>query len=188
MNSLRYLAILIIVLILASLSGWWLAELRKQPEVISYPDDNSYDYFLTNFSTTVLNEEGKATYHLRAAYMEHFPVDNRASLTQPQITLLGTPNVWEARAQNGVAFIEKQTMDLSGDVIVKQTTKNAPDVVLMTEKLHINAANKTLQTSSQVKIHSGKDTIIADGLKADLNNGQLELLSRVKGRYYVPPR
>ena len=79
-------------------------------------------------------------------------------------------------------------MDLQGDVVVKQTSTSAAKVILMTDKLHINAADKTLETTSQVKIQSGKDTIVATGLKANLENGHLELLSRVQGQYHVPPR
>lgn len=188
MNSLRYVAILVIVLILASLSGWWLAELRKQPPQVSVPNENDYDYFLTNFSTTVLNEQGKTAYLVKAAYMEHYPSDNRAVLTQPHLTLLDTPATWVAQAQNGVVYIDQQTLDLSGDVIVKQTSTAAATVVLTTDKLHINAADKTLETTSQVKIQSGKDTIVATGLKANLVNGHLELLSRVQGQYNIPPR
>ena len=188
MNSLRYVAILIIVLLLASLSGWWLAELRKTPAPIAEPDESHYDYFLTNFSTTVVNAQGKTAYLLKAAYMEHYPADNHAILTQPQLTLLDTPATWKAQAQNGVVFIDQQTIDLKGDVVLKQTSTEAADVILMTEKLHINAAKKTLETTSKVKIHSGKDTIIATGLKANLADGQLELLSRVQGQYHVSPR
>lgn len=188
MNSLRYVAILVIVLVLASLSGWWLAELRKTPSPVSEPDENHYDYFLTNFSTTVVNAEGKTNYLLKAAYMEHYPVDNHAVLTQPQLTLIDTPVIWKAQAQNGVVFIDQQSIDLNGDVVLKQTSAAAADVILMTEKLHINAAKKTLATTSKVKIHSGKDTIVATGLKANLADGQLELLSRVKGQYHVSPR
>jgi len=187
MNSLRYFTILITVLLLAGLSGWWLAELRKSPATIAKPDKNHYDYFLTNFNTTVINEQGKMAYHLKAAHMEHYPVDNHAVLKQPQLTLLDTPTTWTAVAQNGIVYIDKQTIDLSGDVVLRQTATTA-DVILMTDKLHINAAKKTLATTSKVKIHSGKDTIIATGLKANLTNGQLELLSRVQGQYHVPPR
>ena len=188
MNSLRYVAILVIVLLLATLSGWWLAELRKRPAPVAVPDDTHYDYFLANFDTTVLNEQGKTAYLVKATYMEHYPLDNRAILTQPHITLLEAPATWEAQAQNGVVFIEQQTIDLSGNVVLKQIPKAGADVILTTDKLHINAGQKTLETTSKVKIHSGKDTIIATGLKANLATGQLELLSRVQGQYHVSPR
>jgi len=188
MNSLRYIALLVVVLILASLSGWWLSELRKQPSPAIAPDDTHYDYFLTNFDANVVNEQGKTIYLLKAAYMEHFPLNNRAVLTQPHFTLLEPTSTWEAQAQNGVIFARQQTLDLSGNVVVRQTAKTTAAVILTTDKLHINVKQKTLQTASKVKIQSGKDTIIATGLRANLANGQLELLSRVQGQYHVPPR
>jgi lipopolysaccharide export system protein LptC len=188
MNSLRYVAILIVVLLLASLSGWWLSELRKQPPTVTAPDENHYDYYLTNFSTRVLDKQGNTAYLIRAAYMEHYPRNNRALLTQPHFTLLYSPATWEAQADQAEVLIDQQTMDLTGNVVVKQTSKAAAPIVLTTDKMHINAADETLETTSQVKIQSGKDTIIATGLKADLANGQLELLSRVQGQYHIPPR
>ncbi len=188
MNSLRYITITVIVLILASLSSWWLSELRQPAESTVSDDDSHYDYYLKNFTTTVLNDQGKAAYHLKAAYMEHYPLNNRAVLTRPHFTLLETRTTWTVAAQKGVAFVDRQTLDLKGDVVIRQMAKNTATIVLTTDKLHIDVGQKTLETTSMVKMHSGKDTITAIGLKANLANGQLELLSRVKGQYYVPPR
>ena len=188
MNSLRYIAILVLVLILASLSSWWLSELRKHPEAPVAEDDSHYDYFLKNFTTTVLNEQGQAAYRLKAAYMEHYPLNNRAVLTKPHFTLLEANTTWTVEAQNGVAFVDRQTLDLKGDVILRQMAKNAATLVMTMDKLHIDVGKKTLETTSIVKMSSGKDTIVATGLKANLATGQLELLSRVKGQYHVPSR
>ncbi|MFO7602957.1 MAG: LPS export ABC transporter periplasmic protein LptC [Gammaproteobacteria bacterium] len=188
MNTLRYLVIFVTVLILASLSGWWLSELRKRPAPLPPPDARHYDYYLTNFHSTVLDAAGKPAYRIRAAHLEHYPHDDRATLRQPHFTLLEADATWEAQAEQGVVFLEQQTLDMSGAVILTQTSAGGPEVTLHTEQLHIDAQEKTLTSTVEVKIASGRDTIEAIGLKANLANGQLELLSHVQGRYHVTPR
>lgn len=188
MNSLRYITILVLVLIVASVSSWWFSNWRKQPESNIAEDDTHYDYYLKDFTTTVLDKQGRVSYRLKASYMEHYPLHNRAVLNQPHFTLLDRETTLTVQAKKGVAFVDRQTLDLTGEVIVRQVEKNSPAIVLTTDTLHIDVGNKTLNTRSQVKMVSGTDTITATGLKADIDKGQLDLLSHVKGQYHVSPR
>ena len=187
MSTLHYVAILLVVLLLAGLSGWWLAEMRKRPTTVTPTDAAHFDYFLTNFETTVLDTAGKPTYIVKAAHMEHYPTGDRMLLTQPHFTFLEAANRWQTQSLQAEVYVDERQILLSGNVVLTQHVPDRAVATLTTERLQVDAEAQTAETDSEVKILSGKDTITAKGLKANLAKGQLELLSDVRGQYHLPP-
>jgi len=76
-----------ILLVIAGFSYWTLDTLTegdatKLNELAHYPD-----YYLENFTTLTMNEDGTPKNRLRAVYMSHYQDDNTSELHKPELEI-----------------------------------------------------------------------------------------------------
>lgn len=174
------------VTITAGLSIWLLTtEAPKQPQLIA--EDNSVpDAFMDNFTIHSLDVKGKPRHELRAVHMSHFPVDDHSDFTSPHVTLYQSGKQrWSLMANTGHATKDIEEVILRGEVNIHRLDLQTgnPDLTIKTAELLIRPDESYLETDHKVSITSGKQSLQSLGMRANLDDGKLEFLSKVRGVY-----
>ncbi len=78
--------IAVVLLLLLGLSLWLPSALVKPVTALNNEPRHEPDYHAENFTSTMMNAQGKPKYVLRGRKITHFPDDNTSLLEQPQLT------------------------------------------------------------------------------------------------------
>jgi lipopolysaccharide export system protein LptC len=147
------------------------------------------DLFLEDFRAITFDARGRAKETLSAARAEHFPDDNSAELTQPNLALseIDRPTL-TISAQRGRIDGDRNQGDFIGDVrVLRQAApQNCDDgpsgpVTLRTESLHVLTREQRVQTDKAVTIEEPRGIIRGTGLDFDNKGKTVRLKSNVNG-------
>lgn len=176
----------LLVVLVAGLSVWLF---QKQPDkgpVVTPQTQDVPDSFMENFTTQVLNEQGRPQYQLRATHMAHYADDDRSEFTQPQFTAFQPDGQrWTAVAETGRAENGSEQIFLDGTVIIQRY----PDVTasanlqIRTRDVRVRPADDYAETDQAATIVQNEDTLKTVGLQVHFREGQVQLLSQVRGVY-----
>lgn len=190
MNKLHLVTIILLIILIGAFTNWLLTSFETKPLISPREIRHDPDYFLENFTATLMNEAGLARYKLIANRLEHFPDDD--SIVIQQLTLHLYRNQlpeWTARADQGVVYDKGKRIELTNQVrLHRPATPENAEITLLTRDLTIYPQREYAETGSAVTITSGRNEIQAVGMRLDLSNGRLELLSETKGKYVITPR
>lgn len=187
MSKFHYIIVLILVLIITTLT-YRLSTSVDKPTAATDPSlRHDPDYFISDFKATMYDKSGAANYRITAQHLEHFPDTDTVEIQHLIVEYIDTTQlVWQATAEAGIGYKNTEIMHLSGNVKIKRQTPD-PDknLVMETDKLRIDFANRRASTDTKVKITGKNSTINAIGMDVNLDTGTLSLRSRARG-HYVP--
>lgn len=185
MSKSRYIILLFVVLLLALFTRWLLRSVETPPASSAQQNRHTPDYFLTNFTSTLYDNQGTATYNIQAIRMVHYPDDNTHELSNPEFSYLPeNDSPWIAISDSGTIYADQELIHLNGDVTIRQTSKQLPvPMVLNTQDLRINLDKKTADTKAKVKITGNKSVVTATGMHLDMDKGIMILKSKARGHY-----
>ena len=186
MSKLHYLTALLIVILLAIASGWIFESIEKNPILTKEKVRHDPDYFLHRFTATTMDANGKPSYKVTAKHLEHYPDDDSMKLQTPFFSFYeNNIKTWTAQAHEATVVENGEKIHLSGEVVLNQikiSTKEIP-AVLTAEQLTIEPKKDIAHTKSKINLRKGKNTIDAIGMRADLNKGRIEFLSKTRSHY-----
>lgn len=192
MSKLHYFTLLLLIILLAVVSGWVFESIEKSPIMTKEKLRHDPDYFLTNFTATTMNNKGQPHYKVKAKHLEHYPDDNSMKLEQPLISFFeNNEKSWTAQADQALIYQTSKEIHLKGNVILNQVLnpiKNKTPVILNAEQLIIESDKKVAHTKSSIKLMQGKSTIQATGMRADMKKNRIEFLSNTRSHYVLPAK
>jgi lipopolysaccharide export system protein LptC len=170
--------------ILAALS-WWLYRNAAEPRPpVRGASDNSPDAFVEDMVLSTLDSNGRLAHRLTAERAEHFPGD-RAELLAPALEVhrpQGMP--WSVRSKYATVSAAGRQIELRGGVeIHRQPEPGDGAVHAYTSHLLLRPDDKYAETDAAVRYLSAGTQLTAVGMRAFFDEGRVELLSRVTGRY-----
>lgn len=170
---------------LAALSTWLLRTVESEREPTAEARPRSPDYTLENFTASAMDGHGKLHDRLRARIMIHYPDDDSAELTKPHIELYRQDAPpWRIDAEKGWVYSKGELVLLQGDVFIERdaVSKDGP-LHVITRDVRIRPKDKYAETDQPVTILQGTARVDAVGMRAHFQEGRLELLSAVRGKY-----
>lgn len=172
------------ILIIAALIFWGSQTWENEKTNTNLqPDDPRYvDVFINNFTITAMNSAGQTAYTLKAERFEHYNEGDYATITKPVIQLTQGDQHWEISANIGEINDNSQHITLRDNVILQQRNKALP-LRLETEQLKIDVQQQMIKSTQTVRIIQRGFNLQSKGMILDNTSGQLELLSKVTGRY-----
>lgn len=179
----RTLFLSLIIAILAVVSHWLSQESEQLFETSKAPiPARSPDYFMDNFSAVTMNENGIAQHRLEATRLEHYAQDDITELDQPHLLLYnnGSP-LWHISAAKGNIKNDTQMISLEGKVHMQR--EGDDPLELRTERIQIHPKTQYAETSAAVILTSPQVRLQGIGMRIDINEERLELLSDVRGNY-----
>lgn len=190
MSKLHYLTALLLIVLLAVVSGWIFESIEKSPILTKEKIRHEPDYFLKNFTATTMDDTGKPAYQVKANHLEHYPDDDSTKLQKPKFSFYkDNIKIWTAEANEALVLNNNKKINLKGNVILKRISdpgKNNVPMILKAEQLTIEPERNLAHTKSKIKLLQGKNYIQAIGMRADINKTKIEFLSKTRSHYVLP--
>lgn len=178
----------LLVAIIAGLSVWLFQDQPDKGPTVTTLTKSAPDSFMENFTTQALDANGQLQYQLQAAHMAHYADDNHSDFRQPQFTAYRPDGQrWKVVAESGQALDGSQQIMLNGTVtLTRQANDSAPiNLEIRTRDVKIRPADDYAETEQHTTIIRNEGTLETTGLQVHFREGQVQLLSQVRG-IYVP--
>lgn len=168
----------------------WLSLVEDRTEQInpalSSAVNPASDYGMTNFTMTIMDEQGVPARVVHGKKMVHYPKGDRTDIHMPEILFMeNQKDTWVITSKLARTRGQGELIKLRGNVVITQETSD--EIKLETSKLNINTENSTAYTDKAVKIASPHGETNSVGLHATLKDETINLHSKVKGQYDAPP-
>jgi len=130
-------------------------------------------------------KDGRPMYILRAEQVRQQPDQQSVTLETVRLEMrdqLGQR--WTARSDYGQIYQDSETVQLTGDVLVSGTFKNAKDPAeISTEQLSFDTQSDVVKTNSPVTLNWAGRRMQSIGMVANLKDQSLKLESGVHGLF-----
>lgn len=187
----RKLATGIVVLALAagSLQGvlWWIAPSPKANDFIGPPRSG---YTLSDFRMWSYGPQGRLGFTMRAPHLDRREGDDSLYITSPRFTLAakkpGVPD-WQGQSLYGWVNHAGTLLKLQGPVhMFRPAYGDTPAATLDTSDVTAWPKENRMETAAPAQMTQGATTMSGIGMRAELDDNQLELLNDSHGTF--PPR
>ncbi|MFA7553769.1 MAG: LPS export ABC transporter periplasmic protein LptC [Spongiibacteraceae bacterium] len=139
------------------------------------------EFYLFNSRSIQYNEQGILDTIITSPHAEQNPKDNSVTLDEPRIHLYRQGQLnWKARAQIGTIYNSGNKVDLEQQVVAISSDQT---MSLHTAKLTVFPNTKLAETDQPVALLDSTSSTHATGMKANLDQKTIELLSNVRGQY-----
>tara|TARA_R110000782_G_scaffold43189_2_gene97591 strand:- start:6905 stop:7480 length:576 start_codon:yes stop_codon:yes gene_type:complete len=174
---------LIFVLIVVAGFSYWALEkltendLTKLNKLAHYPD-----YYMENFTTLTMNQDGTPKNRLNAAYMAHYPDDNTSELHKPELEIFRVdgPPIFVS-ADNGWVTSNNDVILLSGNVYLYQNDEFGDlKVELIAEDARVLVDQKYAETDKAATLITKRSVTNSTGMRAYLQEQRMEFLNNVQ--------
>lgn len=185
MNT-RTLFTLAALVVAAGLTMWLQEQIAPPDELAKLGSEgHRVDYFLEGFTMTAMGEDGKPRHRLQSVKMLHYADDESTVLAEPRMTFYrekGSP--WQISAQRGWVSADGELVLLREDVVIERPASAENELIrLTTSELRIHPEIEFAETDKPVLLVTDTSRTEAVGMRAYVQQGQLQLLDRVRGRY-----
>ena len=150
------------------------------PTVVEGPRDPGYAARDAKLVQT--GADGHPLYTVNADVIRQLPNDNSIELTKPTLGFYDTNGgLWTARGERGHVGQDTGIVKLAGDVHVDGTPQGTEPAEIITNRLAFDTNTKVASTKDPVTLSWSGQEIKAHGMKANLNDGRVQLESVVRG-------
>ena len=171
----------IFLIIIAGLSYWALDkltgdELSKLSKLAHHPD-----YYMENFTTLTMNQDGTPKNRLNAIYMSHYPDDNTSELHEPELEIFrqDKPPVIVS-SDKGWVTSNNEVILLDGNVYLYQNDEyGGLKLELITEDARVLVDQKYAETDKPATLITKRQVTNSKGMRAYLQEQRMEFLSNV---------
>ncbi len=191
MAKLHYLTALLLIILLAIVSGWIFESIESPTFLTKEKLRHDPDYFLKNFTATTIDNKGNPAYQIKAQHLEHYPDDDSMKLQEPLFSFYkNNIKIWTAQANEALITQNNEKIYLTGQVILKKVSldKNIAPMVLTTGQLTIEPEKNLAHTKTKINLQKGDNTIQATGMRADISKNRIEFLSKTRSHYVLPAK
>ncbi len=151
-------------------------------------EPHNADYFLENFTNTVLNDHGTPFRRLSADRMLHFPDDDSTELTNPHLTLFQNEHpLWQIQSEQGWLSGDGKLLLLNGPVTLDRAAagKIRP-LHIVTRNLRVQPEESYAETDEQITVTSLGSRLESRGIQVWFKEPvRIKFLANVKGRYEI---
>ena len=174
------------VTLVAGLSVWlFQGQSAHTPPPVEHATATPGSY-MENFTTRIFDEQGSPRYELQATRMAHYPHDQHSEFTAPRFTAY-RPNGqrWTLVAEQGAALNNAEKILLQGEVLMHRflNADTLADLEIRTRDVMVRPDDSYAETDQSIVLVRNEGTIEAVGLQAHFREGNVKLLSQVRGRY-----
>lgn len=180
-NRLRIILLLSGLAVLSAVVVNWLAEEKQQqsPQEAHYPD-----YYMENFSTLTMEQDGSPKNRLFADYMAHYADDDTMELTRPRLEVFKKdkpPMI--ITAEKGWVTSNNTVILLAGRVDLWQNNNEGiRELEVNTSEVRVLLDQDYAETDEHATIKGINSVVDTDGLRAYFRQNRIELLNNVHGK------
>ena len=168
----------------------WLLFSGSEPTTSTANEQQNYtqasDYTISQFTITIMDENGQPSRIIKGQEMTHFPEDDSTHITSPIAEFVNQQkDTWIVKSEQGKTHGKGHVILLTDNVVISR--KDDDKTELQTSTLTLDTNKSTAYTDAVVKMISPYGETNSIGLHATLEDKTINLHSRVKGHYDAPP-
>jgi len=182
-----YKNIIISVVMIAALGlATWTTFLSGKPPILLPTQTAALpDAFMEDVTALIMNKLGKPRMKIVTPKLVHFADQDTTRLTSPQLTLYRqSPEPWYITSKYATASLGVDKVDFFDEVTIHHAAdQHNPATLIKTSALTVYPNKQTAETNALITLVQPSITIKAVGMFADMNTGNIKLLSATKGEY-----
>ncbi len=178
-------------LLVIALLGWWAQQQEADQRRLETVDGRVPDYYLKDFRVTAMNEQGRPGHLLQARSLYHYDDEGDvAEVDQPLLQLFRDDGqTWVMRSQRAEVYDGGVSLWLQGAVTMsREAVEGLPALAMETRDMWVYPEREYAESSAPVALRQGPNTTEGEGLRIDLKEGRVTLLSAVRGEYVFENR
>lgn len=183
--------LLLAALSLAAIATQYLVWInRDRTDEHTYAGPPRSDYTLTGFTLDALDTDGRRTFQVSGPHLARRGDDGSIFVTTPDYELLdGAGNPWKGKSDSAWVNKDGSVMKLLGHVEMhRQGGDKQASLDLLTRDLTTWPKQRRMETAAEATITQPGSILRGVGLRGDLNEKTLELLSDVESTIEPKPR
>lgn len=192
----KRIAPLIVLGLIAGFSWWMKGMVEPSSPMRNGKTRPGPDYYMENFVVTAMhnatdntmnNNNGTAHYRLKAEHMDHYSDIHQTQFIKPQLTIYQEDVApWTIDAERGVVWSRENEIFLAGTVVIRRLpTERNSAIELVTRDVYVDTRDHFAETDQPVVLRDRTGTTKAIGLRVNMKQQRLHLLSKVRGVYVV---
>lgn len=148
------------------------------------------DSFFYQMHTTIFNIDGSQKLTIEAQSLTHFNENDTSQLIQPKVTIFkDSPNPWIITSKTGTTTQGTRHIEFQNSVhIHHQSDSIHPETQVDTSTLTVEPEKSIAYTDAPITLIQPFTQISGTGMHADLNSGEIRLLSNSRGKYVANPK
>jgi len=143
------------------------------------------DAFMEDVVAVILDKQGKPKMKIVSPKMVYYSKDDSTHLEAPQLTIYRkSPKPWYVSAKEAIATEGTEHVHFKNDVMIQRAAdRNNPATVIKTTTLLVHPNTQIAETNDPITLIQPNITVNGIGMYADMNNGDIKLLSDARGEY-----
>jgi lipopolysaccharide export system protein LptC len=181
----KYTAISLMMILIVGLATWT-TFLSYRPQNNTSPNSKQLpDAFMEDITAFIMDKQGNLNMKIVTPKMVHFTENDTTMLSSPQLTLYrNSPNPWLVTANYAKATEGIENVHFWDNVVIHHDAdENNPTTLIKTSTLMVHPNKQTAETNQLVTMIQPSLVVKAIGMQADMNSGDIKLLSHAKGEY-----
>ena len=157
-------------------------------EMLEVSLEHEIDYYLSEFTSTEMDTEGRPAKRLKAQRMSHFKDDDSTELVSPRLTIYEPQRPpWQVVSETGWVSPDGEVVLLRGEVHIDRAAgQDVRPLNVVTRDLRVQPKHNYAETDQPATLISGENRIDTVGVQAWFSTpAHFKFLSRVRGHYEV---
>lgn len=175
--------IIIVTLLIATVGSYWLLnQVLENPQEVESTDFYDPDYYLEDFTTLSMNDNGTPKNKLYAVYMAHYPDNDTSELLKPQIEIFRENKLpLFVKSEKGWVTGKNEVILLHGNVKMWENDDLGNRALQVdTSEVRVLLDEDYAETDQYATIKSKRTTITGKGMRAYFNDSRLEVIHHEK--------
>lgn len=175
----------IILLALLAVISWIMARPMAEQEAEPVEGlDTRLNYALYDFNGRLLDDNGATRLEVEAPLLQNDAATGIGTVEKPTFRIQQEHEEWYITADSAVITADREQATLQGKVILLRRNGNTGEILdISTRDVLLNITPRTAKTGADVRVRHGADRLDATGMKLDMINDRIELLSEVRAHY-----
>lgn len=163
----------------------WLIHDTLQSNPVIAANDTTPDAFILNAHYIRMDKNGNPHLQIYTPQMTHYITHDISNFVTPHFIIYNAnSSPWDVTAKYGTSIAGIDQVHLWDDVKIHQAASaNNSELTMTTSSLDIFPKKRTASTDQAVTITQPDATINSIGLRANLQKGEIHLLSHARGVY-----
>lgn len=174
-----------IMLAVAGLAIWTTYLLYQPQRTTTVRLAHLPDAIMENVTAMILDKQGKPHIKIVTPKMIHFTDDDTTQLISPELTLYRkSPKPWYVTANHAKATQGIENLEFWENVVIHHAAEeNNPATLIKTATLTVHPNQQIAKTNDLITLVQPSLTVKSIGMYADMNTGDIKLLSQARGEY-----
>jgi lipopolysaccharide export system protein LptC len=175
----------LIMMVVVGLAAWTsLLSLRPQ-NIAAAQTSMLPDAIMEGVNAVIMDKQGKPSMKIVTPRMVHYTDNDTSHLTSPRLTIYRkSPKPWIITADYALASKGVEDILFKKNVTIHHPADmNNPSTLIKTPSLIVHPNAQTAETNELITLIQPSMTVKATGMYADMNSGDIKLLSQARGEY-----